>query len=122
MYYTLKWNGAKAEIVSDYLATGLFEDTVREFDTIWLDNILAFGYNSINIYPNPVENTLVISGEAEAIEKITVIIYDASGKVVFEKEENFPCELNVEQLTIGIYYIRVFENNKSLIFNKFIKK
>jgi subtilisin family serine protease len=32
LYYTLRGNGAKNEIVSNYLKTGLFEGSVREFE------------------------------------------------------------------------------------------
>jgi len=74
------------------------------------------------LFPNPVQKTLVVSGEIGNAQKLTIAIYNILGKVVFEKKEYIPCELNIEHLSSGVYFIQIFdENMKSLISKKIIK-
>ena len=73
----------------------------------------------LTLFPNPVKNTLHIFGETQ---KVSIVLFDAMGKFVFEKKKNLPCELNVEHLLPGIYFIRIVdENTKRITTNKFVK-
>ncbi len=125
LFYTLIGNGNKDTIINDYLATGKFEDTVREFEIIELDpdyiNPILLNNSFVKVYPNPAKNTITISSEVENTQKMTIIIYDVAGKVVIRETENLPCELNIEHISSGVYYIQLFDKNNSLSLKKLIK-
>ena len=77
--------------------------------------------NDILLFPNPVKDVLTIHIKIEDSQEVLVVIYDATGKIVLEKQHNIPCELNIEHLTSGTYWIQIFNGNICLITNKFIK-
>jgi len=126
LLYTL--NGPyhnEANCINDFLTTGKFEeDYVYEFGIACMLIITSIEENTnsnIVFYPNPVEDRLTVSGETGYTQETTIIIYDVMGNVVLEKKEYLPCELNIEYLSSGIYFIQIFDKDKSLISNKFIK-
>lgn len=55
---------------------------------------------AVMIYPNPAGNTLTITG---ITGKTILRLYDAVGKLIFEKETESTTTLNTSQLTDGIY-------------------
>lgn len=65
----------------------------------------------LNIYPNPVNNTLHISTDKN-INKIE--IYDALGRIVIS-ENNPKSTINVEQLESGIYSIAILFDDEKII-------
>lgn len=74
------------------------------------------------IYPNPVSSFLTIESTlAEFIQKETVVIYNATGKIVVSAELNrVKASLNVAALPAGFYIIQVGEGSSRFI-GKFIK-
>ena len=75
--------------------------------------------HDVIVFPNPVQEVLTISGEARTV---AITIYDVTGRVVLEKKELLPYEINVEHLLSGIYFIRILdEHTQKLITKKFIK-
>ena len=73
---------------------------------------------AFSIHPNPTTNYLNISlADNETLTKL--IVLDISGKIVLENSENMNL-LNVENLSNGIYIIKMFSENKSYQ-SKFIK-
>ena len=100
------WNRAltQAEI------TALYNSTL---------SISSDTYNySINIYPNPVVNNLNIKTENHLINQPYTII-DGLGRVVLNgKLNDVDTTINVEQLSKGIYYLKIAGNTS----NKFIKE
>jgi hypothetical protein len=76
---------------------------------------------AIPMYPNPVKDPLTISGESGNVHKIKILIYDATGKVVLERNEYLPYTLSLGHLFSGIYYVRIFDGIKCLTSNKIIK-
>jgi surface protein len=69
--------------------------------------------NNILLYPNPVANMLTIIGEIE-----NSIIYDITGKKMFETTQN---EFDVSSLDSGVYMIRIFLKEGNYAVKRFIK-
>jgi uncharacterized repeat protein (TIGR02543 family) len=79
---------------------------------------------TINIFPNPVENELFIRSEQQ-IEK--VVILDISGRVVVSTGlttvgvTEHSLSINVSHLPKGLYFVKIFAGNQSIT-KKIIKK
>ena len=62
--------------------------------------------NLINIYPNPVNNILFISGLSDA--KNELVVYDIYGRLIIEKQTNGTNgSIDVSSLSDGVYNIRI---------------
>ena len=78
----------------------------------------TFESNTLKLHPNPVVNILNIKTDSNLINQPYAII-DGLGREVLNGELNdVDTTINVEQLSKGIYYLRISEN--SVI--KFIKE
>jgi 2',3'-cyclic-nucleotide 2'-phosphodiesterase/3'-nucleotidase/5'-nucleotidase len=78
--------------------------------------------SSINfvIYPNPVINSLILT--FDNIEEARVIIYDLTGKLVYESTRVMSGQsLTVETLTSGTYFLHIISDDKTSI-TKFVKQ
>jgi hypothetical protein len=71
---------------------------------------------AINVYPNPVENTLFFTTEMTGNQ---VSIFSPTGSLV--SQQKVTDHINVSGLTSGIYFI-VFEKEGTKITKRFIKK
>ena len=58
----------------------------------------------MSVYPNPAKDRLTINGTYNSVE-----IYDIYGKKVFESESKE--ELNISELSNGIYFININISN-----------
>jgi Secretion system C-terminal sorting domain/Regulator of chromosome condensation (RCC1) repeat len=70
-----------------------------------------------NLYPNPVGSILNINIENVIIEEISVV--DVYGKIVLNQTKNLE-QINVENLSKGIYILKVLANSKTFQ-SKFVK-
>ena len=79
----------------------------------------TFG-KSVHVFPNPVETNLSINLE---VGNYKVSIYSILGQVSYQKEINGNENINLEQLTKGIYLLKIldFESRKTYE-SKFIKR
>jgi hypothetical protein len=77
--------------------------------------------DAIRVYPNPVKDQLTISGENGNTREIKIILYDAAGKSILEKQEYLPCTLNTGHLLPGIYYVRISDGTECITTKKIIK-
>lgn len=73
---------------------------------------------SLNVYPNPATNQIHIAC-SETIYSIQVLDY--SGKLILNAEPNESNTVSVEELTSGIYFVRV-ETAGGVYLSKFIKQ
>ncbi len=76
----------------------------------------------INIYPNPTTNNLTIDIK-QKLNKGTISMYDAIGKLVLKKEElagENTLDLNVSNYPRGIYFIEVRDNDLSIYSGKIV--
>ena len=71
--------------------------------------------NNLKIYPNPVQNTLYITG---TLSQFKVQIYTVTGQEICNYANTN--QLDVSQLKQGMYFIKISEDEKSTTFN-FIK-
>lgn len=98
-----------------------FPIETNNYSTIVTDNLSINDFEStsyIKIYPNPVENVLNFETQFN-IEKIQ--IFNLLGKLIQEVSPSQNThEINVSQLTDGIYLIEIQSENKKAI-KKFIK-
>lgn len=77
----------------------------------------------LSLYPNPTNNFITLLLPKSQIRK--VIIYDVEGRIVFE--ENYihsiqELTLDLKTLGIGVYFIKVNENDRNSVIKKIIKK
>ncbi|MCX7696193.1 MAG: T9SS type A sorting domain-containing protein [Bacteroidales bacterium] len=75
---------------------------------------------SFFIYPNPTSNFLIISFKEElSIDRF--IIRDAKGKVILSQEYNSR-QLDIQQLSSGLYYLSIITKDKQILTKPFIKQ
>lgn len=78
------------------------------------ENVVAF-----NIYPNPVENEIIVSSE-EIIEEIT--IYNVLGTMVYAEQcTTNNVRLNVSDLSSGVYFVKLRTANAETV-SRIVKK
>lgn len=77
----------------------------------------------LSVYPNPAQDNLQIewSGEKE-IEQIE--IYNTSGKIIWEENSrlNKSLKLNVGQWAAGVYFVKLYVDNQSVVKRFVIKR
>lgn len=81
----------------------------------WLD-INENALESVNVYPNPMNNILVI----ESDNIMNVSIFNAIGQEVLSVENRN--EINVESLESGLYFVRITDNKNNSVVRKIVKK
>lgn len=78
-------------------------------------------FNSVfKLYPNPVENNLVIENKFPGTSSNRVSITDVSGALIFQGSYKHSLSLDVSSYAKGIYFIRISHLGKTYI-GKFIK-
>lgn len=74
-----------------------------------------------SFHPNPVAEKLVITaGDFSKVKNIQ--IYDASGKTVYKSAAAPSAEINVQNLSAGLYVVQVVRANGTVITHKIIKQ
>lgn len=77
---------------------------------------------SINAYPNPVVDQLVLTIDQTDLTKVFYILTDVTGKLISEKQISASrTEIQFKELAQGIYFIKVISNNKEVKVFKIIK-
>ena len=81
------------------------------------------GKNWVNVYPNPVKDNLFIQRQNGSYNNTSIVITDASGKVVYQNNSTLSSTLDVETTTWskGIYIIK-FNSNEGSTTMKVIKE
>lgn len=78
----------------------------------------------LNLYPNPTSQFIDISGSFIEYNNIVVNLYDINGRklnLVANNSSN-SLRLNVESLSSGTYFVRIYNQNELIAIEKFIKK
>ncbi len=78
----------------------------------------------ISVFPNPAKDVLYIRGEKEMTAQ-NITVYDAIGKIVRTQEISNGAaliQLNIGDLTNGLYYFQIQNQTGEIIRNKFIKE
>ena len=73
-------------------------------------------YYATSIYPNPVNELLVISYQLIVDEKREVKIFDVMGKELFHATSNSnQLSIDVSPFKSGIYFVHLLSNNKTAL-------
>lgn len=76
-----------------------------------------FELNNVFVYPNPSNGIFNIS--LGNLQPTGIEVYDLTGKIVYSKKEitisNFETNIDLTQVTQGIYFIKIIENNQSTV-------
>ncbi len=92
--------------------------TVTKTTGIDDNNLLS---NGLNIFPNPADQELYITSEAD-LTGSTVEVADIYGNGVFStKADGFATVLNTEALAPGVYFLRI-RQNEAVSIHRFIKR
>lgn len=119
-----------------YTATGTSSAGCTNSNTITITVITCsasgLADNSIHssvftMYPNPAKDKITLKASASINEKINITIIDALGKVVSVTELNTITsgkekEIDLSNLSQGVYFVKTSINNKEISINKIIKE
>ncbi|WP_040254003.1 endonuclease [Psychroserpens mesophilus] len=103
------------DIVNEWDIAANCDDLGEHTQTLSLDEV---DLNAFKVYPNPVNNILHI--DLNSSKETQIEVYNVLGKRVISKTIHNSSTLNTEQLTDGIYILRVTQGN-STISKKLIK-
>lgn len=91
--------------------------------------LLTFDKIKFSVFPNPFSSSISISAFTDVNENVMVSIFNSEGKVVYDKNieisanQTVHLEENViQQLSKGIYYIRIANASEILFAEKIVKK
>lgn len=80
---------------------------------------LAEEKDSVFVFPNPVSNTLFVSGEKNS----TIIIYNFSGQVLLQQKMTDEIQkIEIGDFPSGIYYLGIKKCGKSICLQKLLKE
>lgn len=93
-------------------------DDFRSLNGLGFKEVIS--QNSLQIYPNPVENTLFI--KVSNLEVKLLQLFDANGRLIREMENiSAQDQMDVSALKQGLYYIRLI-TEEGVVSKKFIKQ
>lgn len=113
---------ARELVVSEFLTfDGMQTGTISkpyQLHVTNVDDIQSVSASSFNIYPNPVRNTMYISGDIEDIQDVKIL--DANGRIVVFTENYTDSGINVSSL-LGAVYVVAIHTSKGYVYKKIIK-
>ncbi len=77
--------------------------------------------NSFSLYPNPAIDEISIESNT-ASEITSVSIYDVLGKVVYTAKGTIENKINIQELKIGAYFVKITDSQNFTTTQKFLKK
>ncbi len=78
--------------------------------------------NSINIYPNPAKETLNVDFSLKNVDLKLVIVDMLGNEIINENSRNQHTSLNIQNLSSGVYFVKVFNGNECVGVKKWIKE
>ena len=80
-----------------------------------------FSISEYNLFPNPVSDRFYISSSVN--NKMSVMIYDVTGKEILSKNDLMPNEsVNIEDLKAGVYFVSISDEQGNISVERLIKK
>jgi hypothetical protein len=88
----------------------------------FIENGISQSYK-MKVYPNPVSDFLTIEFDKLITGKISITVFDMTGRIVLNKEKQNQqmIKLNISKLTKGIYLLKINLKNDNGIAVKIIK-
>lgn len=82
-----------------------------------------FNKNEFTLYPNPVNETLVLGSQTE-IDNATIKIFNIEGKLLSTQNAAFENEVSIDvsNISSGIYFLNFEDENGNRAIKKFIKQ
>ena len=77
------------------------------YSNLVLKNIEVSRNKEVSIYPNPAANEFFLKSSNKVLGKVSVEIYDQSGKLVFGQKVPFKNAIRIESLPSGIYFVKI---------------
>ncbi len=110
-------------VVADEFGSELtHQSNITVVNRVGIEDLEKAGWR---IYPNPMDTYLMLKKTDDLSSNSVVRIYSATGSLVLQQDLNAGMggefKLNVGQLSSGIYFLEMEENNEKLIF-KLVKK
>ena len=123
--------GAMAD-APDYTLTCIYQNTTQIYQNPqYLDcenvvsSLAAENYQGINVYPNPIENELVISSTEVNLAKVSIKIYNSLGievaNIISQRDKN-RISLNTSSFQQGIYSYSLIDQDNALYISGIIMK
>ena len=77
---------------------------------------------NINVYPNPVEDFLIVDFNSEKLAKSSYQLFDGTGRMINKGElKNSKTEVNTSTLSSGLYMLSISSEGKTVKTFKIIK-
>ncbi len=83
-------------------------------------NIENFDYVNFDIYPNPASQFITI--ETNKNQKLAYTITDTRGRIIQPQQNLNQNKINISNLTAGVYYIQLFDSDKTYTQKLIIQK
>jgi len=78
--------------------------------------------NSINIYPNPAKETLNVDFSLKNVDLKVLIVDMLGNEIINENLRNQHTALNIQNLSSGVYFVKVINGNECVGVKKWIKE
>lgn len=114
--HTVKYTTTGVKNVSLTITKGADEHVLTRNNTISISTsvgITEIGNPiAVSVYPNPAKENISISN----IKNAQILIYNTAGIMVYKKENiNSDIPVNISELMNGTYYIKIIDENKSVV-------
>ena len=96
-----------SDLASQYISVKINEEIISGVD----ENLAA----SFEVYPNPMNNTLYINGDVKDVTIFNAVCQ----QVMFVESRN---EINVEDLSDGLYFVRISDMKGGSVVKKIVKR
>ena len=73
------------------------------------ESVMENEYSYVNIFPNPVKNTLTLSTETEGVKEVKIV--NALGQTVNEFSFETSTTISTKDLNDGVYFVKVLGDN-----------
>ncbi len=124
---TVQWGTGSSGTVTAILTNQIgCSDTTSLTVELWVLGIDVPGNNvRINIYPNPLDDLLTLSGKTESGKTVTLRLFTVTGQQVLEKRQDisgdFEMRTNVSGIARGVYFVNVYVDDSLVHSGKLIK-
>ncbi len=102
----------------DVLSASQNDDKIAWYENLTILAIEGPLLSKIELYPNPVKDTLYIKSQ---VPISMVCMYSLLGKKVLEKEGDAIQNINISQLSAGIYFVEIEAENEKVL-SKIVKE
>ncbi len=122
------FNGLNAEGTWNLVFTDYYNQDIGTIDEFSLDICTTsqvflddncFEFESFNLYPNPSRGTFNLNFCSDPEKEVFMTVFDISGKLIlnrkFEPTDFFDEEISLENLSSGVYLMKLENNSKSII-------